>query len=360
MATIDVLLPIKNALPFLSESIESVQSQTFRDWRLLILDHGSTDGSTELASRYAEADKRIVVLENRNAPGLAGLLNFGLGKADGRIVVRQDGDDVSLPARFQTVVDTFSADPELIVLGSSASMIDAEGRERGHITHPESHAAITARCFFCNPFIHPALAVNFPLMKRLGASYGSDILNAVPSDKSIRVLGLAEDYFLFGQLALLGPCRNLRIPLIKYRYHSQSVSFARRSAQIACALDISRFLAASFARMKGTVAFDPTPFCSHHEYVFDCGRSDYLEEFDRMAASLRQGLGSSPELTRELAFRRVLAKRGLPGMALGYAVFALKNGWRAAEQRLVRNWLARFVNDKKIIRVDALRGDAGR
>ena len=82
-----------------------------------------------------------------------------------------------------------------------------------------------------------------------------------------------------------------------------------------------------------------------------------------MAASVRQGLGSSPELMRELAFRRVLARRGLPEMALDYAVFALKNGWRAAEQRLVRNWLARFVNDKKVIRVDAnrqRRGHAGR
>ena len=42
MATVDVLLPVRNGLPFLGEAIESIRTQTFTDWRLLILDHGSS------------------------------------------------------------------------------------------------------------------------------------------------------------------------------------------------------------------------------------------------------------------------------------------------------------------------------
>ncbi|MBU6461130.1 MAG: glycosyltransferase family 2 protein [Bradyrhizobium sp.] len=352
MATIEVLLPVKNALPFLAESIESVCSQTFRDWRLLILDHGSTDGSTELALKYAERDKRIVVHVNPDAPDLGGLLNFGLGKADGRFIVRQDGDDVSLQTRFQTVVDVFSADPDLIVMGGQASMIDASGRDIGYISRPLSPAAIVAASFFYIPVVHPAAAFNHSRLASLGALYGNDILNVLPPEKSVKVLSLAEDYFLFGQLALLGKCRNVAAPLIKHRIHDNSVSVANRVAQNACALSISRFLAMSFAEMKGTAVFDPAPFCSHAENVFDCGREDYSPEFDRMARSLEEGLGQSQELTRELAFRRVLAKRDSVTMAGRYASFVLRNGLRAPEYRLLRNWLARFINDKYVTRVE--------
>ena len=48
MATIDVLMPVRNGMPFLAEAIDSIRKQTFSDWRLLVLDHGSSDGSLEL------------------------------------------------------------------------------------------------------------------------------------------------------------------------------------------------------------------------------------------------------------------------------------------------------------------------
>lgn len=49
MATFDVLLPVKNGIAFLAEALDSIVHQTFKDWRLIVLDHGSTDGSVELA-----------------------------------------------------------------------------------------------------------------------------------------------------------------------------------------------------------------------------------------------------------------------------------------------------------------------
>jgi len=353
MATIEVLLPIKNALPFLPESIESIRTQTFGDWRLLILDHGSTDGSADVAWKYAEKDKRIVVHVNPDASGLGGLLNFGLGKADGRFVVRQDGDDISFPGRFQTVVDVFSSEPDLIVMGGEASVIDAAGRGIGYIEYPGPHAAIVAASFFYNPVAHPTVAINLSRISHIGEDlYGKDILKVLPPDKSMKISSLAEDYFLFGQLALLGPCRNVKVPLIKYRWHDQGVSVSKRAAQIKCALDISRFLAMSFGAMKGTSVFDPAPFCSHADNAFDCGLSDYSSEFDRMAQSLEQGLGWSSELARELAFRRVLAKRNPAVMTARYASFAFKNGRRAKEYHVVRNWLGRFVTDKNVSRVE--------
>ena len=352
MATIEVLLPIKNALPFLPASIESVLAQTFQDWRLLILDHGSTDGSDDVAHMYAERDERIIVYANPAAPGLGGLLNFGLNKADGLFIVRQDGDDISLPGRFQATVDCFSAEPDLVAMGGESVVIDSAGHEIGYISPPTSPSAIAAASFFFNPISHPAAAMNLSHLRDFAARYGDDILKVVSPEKSLRVMSLAEDYYLFGQLALLGNCRNIKAPLIKHRIHDRSESISKQVAQNACALSISRFLALSFAGMKGTSAFDPAPFCSHAENVFDCGLDDYTFEFCQMAQSLEKGLGSSTELVRELAFRRVLAKRNSATMAARYAKFALRYGRRADEYRLVRNWLGRFINDKYVTRVE--------
>ena len=59
MARIDILLPVRNGLPYLGAAIDSIRRQSVKDWRLLILDHGSSDGSTELAARHADAEHEL-------------------------------------------------------------------------------------------------------------------------------------------------------------------------------------------------------------------------------------------------------------------------------------------------------------
>jgi len=56
VAAIDVLMPVWNGMPFLAEAIDSIRRQTFSDWRLLVLDHGSVDGSLELAQQFLPMD----------------------------------------------------------------------------------------------------------------------------------------------------------------------------------------------------------------------------------------------------------------------------------------------------------------
>src|SRR5580698_10516271 len=103
-------------------------AQTYTDWRLLILDRGSTDGSAALAGRYAENDGRIKVLPMPEAEHLAGLLNAGLERCDSRYVMRHDADDIALPERMQLVNDFFNANKQYVVVGGEALMIDGQGR----------------------------------------------------------------------------------------------------------------------------------------------------------------------------------------------------------------------------------------
>ena|SRR5258708_5850783 len=130
MAAIDVMMPVKNGLPFLPEAIDSIRNQNFSDWRLLVLDHGSTDGSRQLAEHYAEMDKRISVSSHPYAQGIAELRNIGLAKCDCRTLLLQDADDVSVPNRMKIVMEAFKAAPNMLVIGGDAVVIDSEGRRK--------------------------------------------------------------------------------------------------------------------------------------------------------------------------------------------------------------------------------------
>jgi glycosyltransferase involved in cell wall biosynthesis len=349
MPTFDVLMPMLNAAKFLGEAVESIQNQTFSDWRLLILDHGSRDGSTDLAHRYAESDNRIKVFSFPDADGLAELRNRGLDQCDCKLVLLQDADDISLPNRMRIVNDLFDDNRELLAIGGHIFHIDEVGRPIRYQELPTNPAAVTAASFFSNPFGHSTLSINFDGLKRHGAKYGKDFLNLLPAAQPLSAKRHAEDYFLFGQLALLGPCVNVNAPLIKYRQHGGSFGTKHAGKQLETALQIARFLAKSFCAMKGVEAFDPGPFCSHADHVFDFQSKDYTVEYTQMATALRRGVGPSAELERELAFRWALATRNSALMAARFVRFNWNYGAMPNEARSVRNWLLRGIRKGKYI-----------
>jgi len=349
VATFDVLLPVRNGISFLGEAIESIRRQTVTDWRLLILDHGSTDKSAELADRYAKLDRRIRLFQFPHADGIAELRNFGLERCDCKYLLLQDADDVSLPTRMSLALARFQSVPDTFAVGGDVLVIDKLGRQIGYERMPRSPAAVTAAGFFYNSMFHPAVVANFAALQRFGAKYGKDFLNMTPAVETFSIPHLAEDYTLFGQLALLGPCANLGVPLIKYRRHGGNSGLSNPRMQIELALQISRFLAKSFCRMRGVPEFDPAPFCNHSEHVFDLQIRDYTAQFNRMAVALRRGLGESAELERELAFRWILANRTFGKMAARYLRFQLRHGATPSERRTVRNWLLRNIRRGKYV-----------
>jgi glycosyltransferase involved in cell wall biosynthesis len=346
MAAIDVLLPVRNGAAFLEDALESIRAQTWRDWRLLILDHGSSDASPEISQRYAELDRRIEVHTLPNAIGLAGLLNAGLDLCDARYVMRHDSDDIALPNRMQATMEAFEANPDCVVIGGEHFMMDASGRDLAYFRRPISRVDVGIASLFYMPLTHPTLSINLAEFKRLGAAYGRDFLRAVPADQSLEVTDYAEDYLLFGQLAILGLCMNIKQPLIRYRIHANAVSVTKIENQLNACLAISNFLANSFSKLNNLPAFDPRPFTNHSGILLDHSRPDLETEYHRMAAALRQGFGSSASLERELAFRWVLATSNPFERIARYAKFELRHGGSKNERGLLSRWMKRRIKQR--------------
>lgn len=124
---IDILLPVHNGAPFLTQSIESIQAQTEQSWRLWVLDDGSTDKSARIAKNFAEKDSRIRLV-CYPARGLIATLNAGLKLCRAPFVARQDADDISLPHRFAVELDYLRNNPKCIAVSGGGITIDETGK----------------------------------------------------------------------------------------------------------------------------------------------------------------------------------------------------------------------------------------
>ena len=94
---ITVLMPVYNAEKYIEKAIDSVLNQSFKDFELLIINDGSTDGSMDIIRNFN--DPRIVVVNQANS-GVAAALNTGVKLARGEFIARFDADDICYPRRF--------------------------------------------------------------------------------------------------------------------------------------------------------------------------------------------------------------------------------------------------------------------
>lgn len=89
---ISVVIPVYNIKEYLEECIESVLHQTYQQLEILLIDDGSTDGSTQVCESYVQKDSRIVFLSQENS-GLSVVRNRGIQEAKGEYIFFLDGDD---------------------------------------------------------------------------------------------------------------------------------------------------------------------------------------------------------------------------------------------------------------------------
>ena len=110
-----VLMPVYNAEKFLAESINSILSQTYSEFELLILDDASTDNSLKIIKTYAKEDKRIKILVNKTNQGEAKCRNRLLKNSKTEFIAWMDADDISLEDRLQKQMDFLKQNPNIDV-----------------------------------------------------------------------------------------------------------------------------------------------------------------------------------------------------------------------------------------------------
>ena len=113
MPSVSVIIPVYNAEKYLATCIDSIREQSFKDFEVLLVDDGSTDGSGKICDEYSGIDDRIVVIHKKNG-GVCSARNAGLDSARGEYVVFVDADDCLKESYLEHLMDS---DADLVLTG---------------------------------------------------------------------------------------------------------------------------------------------------------------------------------------------------------------------------------------------------
>lgn len=200
LPSVSVVMPVFNAERFVGEAIRSILEQTFRDFELIIIDDGSTDGSEAAIRTFT--DPRIRYHHQTNQ-GIARALNTGISMARAPLIARQDADDISLPRRLERQVAFMAEHPDIGLLGTWAEVIHADGLPKGVLEHGTDHLRIRYLLLFDSAFVHPSVLFRKDLF-----------LQAGPYDPDPAIF---EDLELWHRMVPLTRAANLPEHLLIYR-----------------------------------------------------------------------------------------------------------------------------------------------
>lgn len=132
MAILTVSIPTYNRSTYLRQAIQSVQEQTFQDFKLLVSDNGSTDETREVVTSYAKADARIVYNRFSENRGLTHNIKYAFMRPETDFVALLHDDDLWLPHHLASAIDALQSVPNAVLYGCTARFFEEPS---GHDFH---------------------------------------------------------------------------------------------------------------------------------------------------------------------------------------------------------------------------------
>ena len=217
MISISVVMPTYNTpVEFLEEAVNSILTQTFRDFEFIIIDDCSTNDSRF----YLESlqDERIRLIRNPENLGITKSLNIGFKAATGKYIARMDSDDISLPAHFEKQFAFMERNPDVILCGTNIKNFGVySGETDFKVTDMDYYRIFT---LFINPGpSHPTAFFNREMLLRYHISY----------DERLKY---AQDYGLWVEISRCGRVSILEEVLLLYRTHTVRISDLHREEQV--------------------------------------------------------------------------------------------------------------------------------
>jgi glycosyltransferase involved in cell wall biosynthesis len=127
-ALVSIALPVYNGERFVGDAIESILSQDFTDFELVISDNASTDATSEICRRFVERDPRVCYVRNSQNIGIAANFTQSFGLVSGRYFKWMAADDMLAPGYVQACVQILESDPSIVLVTSKPTLVGEDGR----------------------------------------------------------------------------------------------------------------------------------------------------------------------------------------------------------------------------------------
>ncbi|MGV1717174.1 glycosyltransferase family 2 protein [Vibrio furnissii] len=220
---VSVVMPVYNSELYLEKAIESVLSQSYSNFELLIIDDGSTDNSISIVNSFK--DKRIKLYSNGQNKGLIYTLNYAINLCRGEFVARMDADDICLADRFLKQINYLQKNTDVGLCGMHAfpiGNVSLKSRIFNIITDSFSPPTfnddiLISHIFECR-IIHPTVMIRKSIFDS-GFRYDMEAIHAEDYDLWVRI----SSKFKLGNIPDLG---------VNYRIHNDSVSHKYKEQQI--------------------------------------------------------------------------------------------------------------------------------
>lgn len=206
---VSIGLPVRNGARFLKEAVDSILSQTFADFELIICDNDSDDGTAEIALGYAQADNRVRYYRNDHDLGAARNFNKTFALSRGQYFKWAACDDIHLADCLARCVQVLDSDPKVVLVYPKSSEINEDGTERTPVL-----------CAYELNF--PSAIHRFHRLLWKPPGYPHMVFGLVRASAlaQTRLLPAERwgDYALLAELALLGPWNQIGEVLFINRY----------------------------------------------------------------------------------------------------------------------------------------------
>ncbi|MBO5019506.1 MAG: glycosyltransferase family 2 protein [Clostridia bacterium] len=134
MAVVSIIVPIYNSEKYLNRCIDSILSQTFKDFEVILVNDGSSDNSGKICDDYALNDNRVKVLHKQNG-GVSAARNDGIRAASGEYIMFVDSDDYIDSGMLQFMLEKQAGDVELVIC--STRIVGVQATQDFHLRDGE-------------------------------------------------------------------------------------------------------------------------------------------------------------------------------------------------------------------------------
>ena len=270
---ISILMPVYKTAAYLKEAMDSMLSQTFKDFELIVLDDCSPDNAEEILDTYS--DPRIVRYRGEKNQGLANVLNVGIGLAKGRYIARMDSDDISLPERLEVQVNYLEEHPEIDLCSCGMQLFEAKNDVWIRENDPEK---VKVTALFYSPILHASSVWRKDSFESKGLRFRQEM---VP----------AEDYDLWCR-ALAAGLGLVNIPDVLYKYRIRPDQATENTSKtLAKDLEVKRAFLSSIFPDTPAVQIEAMSRLTHSSSYEEVSESiDYIKAANKSSHFFNAGI----------------------------------------------------------------------